>query len=59
MFYVLISIIDSVFYKKLTLVQGGAGIWTAALGHEYGLFSDVQRRITKAVLVGCYSSLQK
>ncbi|KAK0435205.1 hypothetical protein EV421DRAFT_1908881 [Armillaria borealis] len=35
----------------LTLVQGGAGIWTAALGHEYGLFSDVQKRITKAILV--------
>ncbi|KAK0220014.1 hypothetical protein IW262DRAFT_1554594 [Armillaria fumosa] len=35
----------------LTLIQGGAGIWTAVVGHEYGLFSDVQKRMFKPILV--------
>lgn len=35
----------------LTLVQGGAGIWTAVIGHEYGLFSDVQKLMFKPILV--------
>ncbi|KAK0203776.1 hypothetical protein DFS33DRAFT_830643 [Desarmillaria ectypa] len=37
--------------KKLSLVQGGSSIWTAVLAREFGLFSDVHQRISKAILV--------
>ncbi|KAG7448602.1 uncharacterized protein BT62DRAFT_929692 [Guyanagaster necrorhizus] len=35
----------------LALVQGVSGMWTAALARKYGLFSDVQKRISEVIVV--------